>query len=92
MFMLGYLPREGRVYLMDKTGAIVSGQIRPPKENERYFALLRVEMINYEEPDPACDLDYVPNESRASDASVALSNSFGFGGANACLVFRRWDA
>jgi len=47
--------------------------------------------INYEEPDPACDLDYVPNLARASDARVALSNSFGFGGANACLVFRRWD-
>ena len=47
--------------------------------------------INYEEPDPACDLDYVPNVARASDAKVALSNSFGFGGANACLVFRRWD-
>jgi 3-oxoacyl-[acyl-carrier-protein] synthase II len=47
--------------------------------------------INYEEPDPACDLDYVPNVARASDAKIALSNSFGFGGANACLVFRRWD-
>ncbi len=48
--------------------------------------------INYEEPDPACDLDYVPNAARDTDARVALSNSFGFGGANACLVFRRWDA
>ncbi len=47
--------------------------------------------INYEEPDPACDLDYVPNIARATDAKVALSNSFGFGGANACLVFRRWS-
>lgn len=46
--------------------------------------------INYEEPDPACDLDYVPNVARDTDATVALSNSFGFGGANACLVFRRW--
>ncbi len=48
--------------------------------------------INYEEPDPACDLDYVPNVARATDATVALSNSFGFGGANACLVFRRWES
>lgn len=47
--------------------------------------------INYEEPDPACDLDYVPNVARDSAARIALSNSFGFGGANACLVFRRWD-
>ncbi len=45
--------------------------------------------INYEYPDPACDLDYVPNQARRLAVRVALSNSFGFGGANACLVFRR---
>lgn len=45
--------------------------------------------INQEEPDPECDLDYVPNEARSADAEIALSNSFGFGGTNACLVFRR---
>ncbi len=45
--------------------------------------------INYESPDPTCDLDYVPNHSRSKDVRVVLSNAFGFGGQNACLVFRK---
>jgi len=46
--------------------------------------------INYEFPDPACDLDYVPNKSRDAHLDYALSNSFGFGGTNAALLFKAW--
>jgi len=47
--------------------------------------------INLEHPDPDCDLDYVPNEARQVEVQTAMSNSFGFGGHNATLVFRRYD-
>ena len=47
--------------------------------------------INYEHPDPECDLDYVPNESRNADVRVALKESMGFGGHNAVLVLKRFD-
>jgi len=47
--------------------------------------------INYENPDPECDLDYVPNQARRAEIHCALSNSFGFGGTNAALVFKRFS-
>lgn len=47
--------------------------------------------INYEKPDPDCDLDYVPNAARAAQVEYALSNSFGFGGTNAALLFKRYE-
>jgi len=47
--------------------------------------------INLETPDPDCDLDYVPNEAREANVDAVLSNSFGFGGQNACAIFRRFE-
>ncbi len=47
--------------------------------------------INYETPDPDCDLDYVPNQARPMRIEYALSNSFGFGGTNGCLIFKRFQ-
>jgi 3-oxoacyl-[acyl-carrier-protein] synthase II len=48
--------------------------------------------INLETPDPECDLDYVPNTARKKQVGIAMSNSFGFGGTNACLIFRKYPA
>jgi 3-oxoacyl-[acyl-carrier-protein] synthase II len=64
---------------------------------EAMFSVLAVERgvlpptINYEDPDPKCDLDYIPNESREADVRVSVSNSFGFGGHNATIVIRRYE-
>ncbi|HSU29629.1 MAG TPA: beta-ketoacyl-ACP synthase II [Bryobacteraceae bacterium] len=48
--------------------------------------------INHDVPDPECDLDYVPNQARPLDIEYALSNSFGFGGTNGCLIFKRYQS
>jgi 3-oxoacyl-[acyl-carrier-protein] synthase II len=64
---------------------------------EAVFSILALQQgiipptINFDTPDPECDLDYVPNKSRACSIDVAISNAFGFGGVNACIVFRRWQ-
>jgi 3-oxoacyl-[acyl-carrier-protein] synthase II len=47
--------------------------------------------INYDEPDPECDLNYIPNESREADVKIGVSNSFGFGGHNACIVVKQFE-
>jgi 3-oxoacyl-[acyl-carrier-protein] synthase II len=62
---------------------------------EAIFSLLAIRdgilppTINYNTPDPECDLDYVPNQSRELEINIAVSNSFGFGGTNAVLVFKK---
>jgi 3-oxoacyl-[acyl-carrier-protein] synthase II len=48
--------------------------------------------MNLDSPDPDCDLDYVPNKARPMEIDCVVSNSFGFGGTNGCLVFRRYKA
>jgi 3-oxoacyl-[acyl-carrier-protein] synthase II len=64
---------------------------------EAVFSVLAIDRntmpptINYVNPDPECDLDYVPNEARGRSVNYALSNSFGFGGTNACLLFKRYE-
>ena len=64
---------------------------------EAIFCTLAVERgvlpptINYEKPDPECDLDYIPNEAREADIRIAVSNSFGFGGHNASIVIARFE-
>ena len=64
---------------------------------EAIFSLLAIRddvlppTINLEAPDPECDLDYVPNETRPATVDTAVSNSFGFGGHNASIVLRRFE-
>ena len=76
--MLGHaMGASGAIEVIACTLAIKNNQIPPT--------------INYENPDPDCDLDYVPNQSRHQKVNATLSNSFGLGGQNACLVLRRYN-
>jgi len=72
-------------HLMGATGAIEVAASLLAIENN-----LIPPTINYEYPDPECDLDYVPNQARVSRVNVAMSNSFGFGGKNAVIVVQRY--
>jgi 3-oxoacyl-(acyl-carrier-protein) synthase len=64
---------------------------------EAIFSILTIKhsiippTINYDEPDPECDLDYVPNVARKKDVRIVMSNSFGFGGTNATLIFKTYE-
>jgi len=64
---------------------------------EAIFSILSIKhgiippTINYDEPDPECDLDYVPNVARKKDVRIVMSNSFGFGGTNATLIFKTFE-
>ena len=76
--MIGHgLGAAGALEAVASIKTILEGEIHPT--------------INYEYPDPECDLDYVPNRSRRQAVDTVLSNSFGFGGQNACLVLRRFE-
>jgi 3-oxoacyl-[acyl-carrier-protein] synthase II len=76
--MIGHgLGAAGAIEAMACVQTIVEGIVHPT--------------INYDTPDPECDLDYVPNVARPHRVDLALSNSFGFGGQNACLLFRRFS-
>jgi 3-oxoacyl-[acyl-carrier-protein] synthase II len=74
--MLGHLIAAAGVVELIITATALQRGVLPPT-------------INYETPDPECDLDYIPNKARNEKVTNVLSNSFGFGGHNACLVFRR---
>jgi 3-oxoacyl-[acyl-carrier-protein] synthase II len=76
--MIGHLLGAAGAVEAGITSLVVQRGILPPT-------------INYDTPDPDCDLDYVPNKAREADVRYALSNSFGFGGTNAALLFRKFE-
>jgi 3-oxoacyl-[acyl-carrier-protein] synthase II len=88
---------HARKVAISSTKSMIGHQLGAAGGVEAVFCALAIRdqvappTINLENPDPACDLDYVPNEARRMSIDVALSNSFGFGGTNGTLVFRRVD-
>jgi 3-oxoacyl-[acyl-carrier-protein] synthase II len=87
---------HSRHLMVSSTKSMVGHSVGAAGAIEAIFSLCAVRdgvvppTINYETPDPECDLDYVPNSARKARVDVVLSNSFGFGGSNASLVFRRF--
>jgi 3-oxoacyl-[acyl-carrier-protein] synthase II len=73
-------------HLLGATGGVEAGAVALCLRHQ-----IMTPTINYENPDPECDLDYVPNTARPAEIVYALSNSFGFGGTNGSLVFRRFE-
>ena len=92
-----YLPCPDDIYISPsqirkfelRTGDTVSGQIRPPKEGEKYFALLKVEAVNFENPDEYSAKINITSKTVNKEINAFLSNSFGFGGTNSALIVKK---
>jgi 3-oxoacyl-[acyl-carrier-protein] synthase II len=88
---------HARTLMISSTKSMVGHTLGAAAGVEAIFCALAIQhdvippTINYETPDPACDLDYVPNQARKKRIDVALSNSFGFGGHNASMIVRRYS-
>lgn len=86
---------HARKLMVSSTKSMIGHTLGAAGGIEAVYSLLAMERgavpptINYEEPDPECDLDYVPNQARQAEVRVALSNSLGFGGTNGTLIFKK---
>ena len=91
----GVFGEHARKVMISSTKSMTGHMLGAAGGVEAVFSLLAMgrgvvpPTINYVEPDPECDLDYVPNQARQADVKIAISNSFGFGGTNATLLFRK---